>query len=124
MTETDTGGTEMASYESRRQAAELYRDDRICRNDAIRGGLSEAECDEIDVAQAVARVAYQAARKAAEVKRDKAILLAASREAAEVERDKAILLAEATYSADLEAAVLAYNAVLNAAMEAARSTTT
>ena len=38
----------MASYESRRQAAELYRDDRICRNDAIRGGLSEAECDEID----------------------------------------------------------------------------
>ena len=38
----------MASYESRRQAADLYRDDRICRDDAIRGGLSEAECDEID----------------------------------------------------------------------------
>ena len=38
----------MASYESRRQATELYRYDRICRNDAIRGGLSEAECDEID----------------------------------------------------------------------------
>ena len=48
MTETDPGGTEMASYESRRQAAELYSEDRICRNDAIRGGLSEAECDEID----------------------------------------------------------------------------
>ncbi|MHB1772046.1 MAG: hypothetical protein ACYCST_09935 [Acidimicrobiales bacterium] len=48
MTETDPGGTEMASHESRRQAVELYRDDRICRNDAIRGGLSEAECDEID----------------------------------------------------------------------------
>ncbi|MHB1772070.1 MAG: hypothetical protein ACYCST_10055 [Acidimicrobiales bacterium] len=38
----------MASYESRRQAADLYRDDRISRNDALRGGLSETECDKID----------------------------------------------------------------------------
>ncbi len=38
----------MASHESRRQAAELYRDDRISRNDALRGGLTESECDKID----------------------------------------------------------------------------
>lgn len=47
----------------------------------------------------------------------------ASRKAAKAARDKAILLAETTYRSDLAAAALAYNAVLNAAMAAARPAT-
>ncbi|MHB1599420.1 MAG: hypothetical protein ACYCXY_11175 [Acidimicrobiales bacterium] len=38
----------MASTESRRQAADLDRDDRIGRRDALRGGLGEAECEAIE----------------------------------------------------------------------------
>jgi len=38
----------MASSESRQQAADLYRDDRIGRRDALRGGLSEHECEAIE----------------------------------------------------------------------------
>ncbi len=38
----------MASTESRQQADELYRDDRIARRDALRGGLTERECEAIE----------------------------------------------------------------------------
>jgi len=42
------GDGAMASTESRQQAADLYRDDRIGRRDALRGGLSGHECDEVE----------------------------------------------------------------------------
>lgn len=37
----------MEGSERRQQAADLYRDDRIGRRDALRGGLSEYECEAV-----------------------------------------------------------------------------
>lgn len=44
-----TGGKDVAmeGSERRQQAADLYRDDRIGRRDALRGGLSEYECEAV-----------------------------------------------------------------------------